>query len=89
MDPEKVQEIWNWPTLISVFEVRSFHGLANFYKKFIKIFSQICTPILETIKDINQPFKWTEAEYRNFNFLKKKITEEPILALSDFEKVFK
>ena len=88
MDPEKVQEIWNWPTPRSVFEVRSFHGLASFYRKFIRGFSQVCATIIETIKEINQPFQWTEVVDINFNLLKKKITEEPILALPNFEKVF-
>ena len=59
MDPEKVQAIRNWPTPRSVFEVRSFHGLASFYRKFIKGFSQVCAPILETIREVSQPFQWT------------------------------
>ena len=88
MDPKKVQAIWNWPIPRNIFEVRSFHGLAHFYRKFIKVFSQVCAPILETIKEINQPFKWTEATDRNFILLNKKITEKPVLALPDFEKVF-
>lgn len=88
MDPEKVQAIQNWPTPRSIFEVRSFHGLASFYRKFIRGFSQVCAPILETIKEVKQRFRWTEAADRNFNLLKKKITEEPILALPNFEKVF-
>eukprot|EP00253_Pinus_taeda_P033292 PITA_33292 len=88
MDPEKVQAIKDWPTPRSVFEVRSFHGLASFYRKFIKGFSQVCAPILETIKEVNQPFRWTEAADRSFNLLKRKITEKPILALPNFEKVF-
>jgi len=53
MDPEKIQAIWNWPTPRNIFEVRSFHGLGIFYRKFIKSFSHICAPILETIKEIN------------------------------------
>jgi len=88
MDPEKVQAIRNWPTPRSVFEVRSFHGLASFYRKFIKGFSQVCAPILETIREVNQPFQWTKAADGNFNLLKKKITENHVLTLPNFEKVF-
>ena len=87
MDPEKVQAIWNWPIPRSIFEVRSFHGLASFYRKFIRGFSQICAPILVTIEETNQPFKWTKASDRSFKLLKRKITEKPVLALPDFEKV--
>ena len=61
MDLEKVQAIWNWPTPRNIFEVRNFHGFASFYRTFIRSFSQICAPIIETIKNTNQQFKWTEA----------------------------
>ena len=57
MDLEKVQAIWNWPIPRNIFEVRRFHGLASFSRKFIRIFSQICAPIIETIKETSQPFK--------------------------------
>lgn len=88
MDPKKVQAIWNWSIPRNIFEVRSLHGLTSFYRKFIKGFIQIYATILETIKDINQPFKWTEEANRNFKLLKKRTREELILALPDFEKVF-
>ena len=59
MDLGKVAAIVNWPSPKSLFEVRSFHGLASFYPNFIKKFSGICAPMLDTIKKENQPFHWT------------------------------
>ena len=41
------------------YEVRSIHVLTSFYRKFIKNFSSICAPIMETIKIKHQPFEWT------------------------------
>jgi hypothetical protein len=88
MDQEKVQAIDNWPTLRSSFEVRSLHGLTSFYRKFIRSFNQICEPILETIKETKQPFKWTEVDDTKFKLLKKKIIENPMLDFLSFEKFF-
>ena len=88
MDLDKVQAILNWLVSKNAYEVRSFHGLASFYRKLIKSFSHICAPLIDTFKGSKQPFKWTEAADRNFKLLKKKITEKPILALPSFDKVF-
>ena len=79
MDPEKIKEIIGWPSPKSVFEVRSFHGIASFYRKFIRNFSKINDSIVETIKKDKRPFKWTVDAEKNFQLLKRKITEKPIL----------
>ena len=88
MDSNKVQAILNWPVPRNAYEVRSFHGLASFYRKFIKNFSHICAPLIDTFRGSKQPFQWTEVADRNFKLLKKKITEKPILAFPSFDKVF-
>jgi hypothetical protein len=60
MDPEKVKAIKEWPSPRSIFEVKSFHGLASFYRKFIINFSGICAPILDTLKKRNKYFNWAK-----------------------------
>jgi hypothetical protein len=75
MDPEKVKVIRDWSSPRSMFEVRSFHGLASFYRKFIRDFSEICAPMMDTVKKRNKSFKWTEEVEKSFNILKEKITE--------------
>ena len=88
MDQEKVKEIVEWPSPKNVFEVRSFHGLASFYRKFIRNFSYINAPMLETIRKSNQPFMWTKEAERSFQTLKRKVNEKPVLVLPDFKKPF-
>jgi hypothetical protein len=88
MDPKKIEAIKDWPLLKSVFEVRSFHGLASFYRKFIQNFSGISSPMMDKVKKRHKYFHWTEEAEKSFNLLKKKITEQPILVLPYFSKTF-
>jgi hypothetical protein len=88
MDPEKVRGIKEWPSPRSIFEVRSFHGLASFYRKFIRNFSGICAPILETIKKKHKSFNWIVESIKYFRVLKEKITEQTIMVLPDFKNKF-
>ncbi|RDX91146.1 Retrovirus-related Pol polyprotein from transposon 17.6, partial [Mucuna pruriens] len=68
-------------------EVRSFHGLASFYRRFVKNFSSIATPLNELIKK-DVVFKWDDVHEKAFNFLKDKLTKAPVLCLPNFNKGF-
>ena len=88
VDPKKVKAILEWPTLENVGEVRSFHGLASFYRKFIRNFSSICNAMTETMRGDKKEFKRTHGADKSFETLKKKVVELPVSALPDFNKVF-
>jgi hypothetical protein len=89
MDPEKVEVIKNWPSPRNIFEVRSFHGLASFYRKFIQNFSGISVAMMETVKKWHKTFHCTAEAEKSFNLLKRKIIEQLVLVLLDFKKTFK
>ncbi|PKI76734.1 hypothetical protein CRG98_002865 [Punica granatum] len=67
VDEENVKAIKNWPTPKSVTEVRSFHGLVSFYRRFVQDFSTLAAPLTEVVKkDIS--FKWRVEQEQNISF---------------------
>ena len=86
MDDEKVKAILDWPNPKSLIDVRSFYGLASFYRRFIKGFSSIIAPMMDVLK--KKEFQWTSDAERSFQKLKSKLVEAPVLALPDFSKPF-
>lgn len=89
MDPSKVEAILNWPATKTGTKVRSFHGLAQFYRKFVRNFSGICALVLDTIKGgLKTKFKWIEQADEAFQLLKQEVATKPILLLPTFDKLF-
>ena len=79
-----MKAIKDWPTPKSVSEVRSFHGLASFYGRFIKNFSTIASPLNELVKkNVSSMGKRSRTCF--FNTLKEKLSSAPLLALPNFE----
>ena len=71
----------------SVGNVHSFHGLASFYRWFVKDFSSIAAPLTEVIKK-NVGFRWEEEQDKAIQLIKEKLTNAPLLSLPNFSKTF-
>jgi hypothetical protein len=87
VDPSKVKEVLEWkpPTIVS--KVRSFLGLAAYYRRFISNFSKITKPITELLKKGNK-YLWSETCDEAFKHLKKLLTTSPVLPQPDTTKPF-
>ena len=86
MDPSKVEAIESWPVTKSIHTKRSFHGMVSFYRRFIKHFSTLVAPIIESVK--GGVFKLTKETQERFEAIKRKMTIAPVLTVPDFNKVF-
>ncbi len=82
MESNKIDAISAWPVLESVEDVRSFLGLAGYYRKFIKDFSLITAPLTDLIHK-GVKFEWTEKQQQAFDNLKQAMMKAPILILPD------
>lgn len=86
VDPIKIKVIQTWPQSQSFTNIRSFHGLANFYQRFIKNFSVIMAPIRDCLKE--KLFHWKKPQQHSFMEVKQILSSAPILALLTFNKLF-
>ena len=85
VDPTKVVFVTKWVAPTSVGEIRSFLGLAGYYRRFIENFSRIAKPMTELLKK-DTKFKWTEECEASFQELKKRLVTSPVLILPDQTK---
>jgi hypothetical protein len=87
VDEEKVKAIQEWPTPTNAAQVRIFHGLESFYRRFVRDFSTIAAPLTEVMKK-NVAFAWGQAQEEAFTEIKGKVVNPPCLALPNFDKPF-
>ena len=80
MDPQKIKVIVNWKSPMNVLEVRNFLGLASYYRKFVKGFSKIATPLTNLLKK-DQKFEWSDTCHHSFEELRQRLTTNPVGAL--------
>ena len=85
--PEKVKAVVNWPRPQTVHDVRSFLGLASYYRRFIHGFSQIAGPMTELTKS-KAKWRWEKAQENSFLALKVALSTAPVLKLPDFDYQF-
>jgi hypothetical protein len=87
VDPSKVQEVMDWKPPKSVYQIRSFLGLAGYYRRFIPDFSRIAKPMTELLKK-QVKFVWSEACEKGFHTLRPHLTSAPVLVQPDNSKPF-
>ncbi|WVZ84387.1 hypothetical protein U9M48_031425 [Paspalum notatum var. saurae] len=87
VDPGKVEDVLNWKQPQTVTEIRSFLGLAGYYRRFIKDFSKIAKP-MTALTQKNAKFAWSSKCEEAFGTLKTLLTSAPVLAQLDITKPF-
>lgn len=87
VDPEKIQAILDIPTPKSVSEVRRVVATASWYRRFIKDFSTIVSPLTDLLKK-NRAFVWSDECTRAWAEIKERLVTAPVLACPDFSREF-
>ena len=85
MKEEKVKGVLEWPTPKCVKDVQKFLGLANYYHQFIEGFTSVARLLHDMVKK-DKKWEWTEKQEKVFEKLKKRFTEESVLAAPDLDK---
>ena len=85
MDPKKIEVIIDWKPPRNVTEVRSFLGLAGYYRRFVKGFSMTVAPMTRLLKK-NVRFEWSEKCQASFEKLKAFLTKALVLTQPTYDK---
>ena len=80
VDPAKIDDVSKWPAPTNVTEIRSFLGLAGYYRRFVEGFSILTAPLTALTKK-DRKYDWTDKCEQSFQELKRRLTSAPILVL--------
>ena len=83
IDPRKVKAVAEWPVPKDKTEVRSFLGLASYYRRFVKGFSKIAAPMTNLLNDKGNAIDWTPECDLSFQTSKSLLTQTPVLTIMD------
>ncbi|XP_071678240.1 uncharacterized protein [Lolium perenne] len=86
MDADKVAAVAAWPTPRSPRALRGFLGLAGYYRKFIRDFGLIASPLTRLLR--HEAFAWDDEATAAFEALKGALTTGPVLQMPDFDRPF-
>ena len=78
-DGRKIEAVYSWPTPSTLQELKSFLGLASYYRKYVKDFADIAAPLIQLTQK-EQEFVCDPSCQNAFQLLKEKLTSAPILA---------
>ncbi|KAI3690327.1 hypothetical protein L2E82_48307 [Cichorium intybus] len=80
VDPAKVEAVMRWEVPKTPLEIRSFLGLASYYRRVIQDVSKVAVPLTRLTKK-NAAFRWGEEQQQAFETLRQKLCEAPVLTL--------
>jgi hypothetical protein len=80
VDPSKIEAVVSWDRPTNVSEVRSFLGLAGYYRRFVEGFSRIAAPLTHLTRK-NAKFEWKEECEKSFQELKQRLVTAPVLTI--------
>lgn len=86
-DPAKVKAVVEWPEPKAVSSLRSFLGLANYYRRFVNKFASIADPLYALLPK-HAKWDWSPAQQASFEALKHALATAPVVAPPDFTKPF-
>ena len=82
VDSQKIEEVKQWPRPTSATDIRSFLGLAGYYRRFVEGFSSITSPLTRLTQKMVE-FQWSDNCEKSFTELKTRLTTAPVLTLPE------